>query len=59
MINNKTARECYSILLRYFHNDIALLSEMLLELSKVKSNQSFHDSIHLLYDMTLQAKDKM
>lgn len=59
MINNKTARECYLILLRYFQNDIPLLSEMLLELSKVKSNQSFHDSIQLLYDMTIHTKDKV
>lgn len=53
MINNKTAKECIAIMLRYFNDDQTQLNAMFLELSKVKGNQSFHDSMHLLYNLTL------
>lgn len=58
MISNKAAKECRSILLKYFKDSNEQLLEMLSELSKVKSNQSFHDSMQLLYDVVKNVKDK-
>lgn len=51
MINTKTARECLIILLNYLHGDYEVTVQLLKDLSEVKGNQSFHDSIQRLYDL--------
>lgn len=58
MINNKTAKECLNIIWTAFDNNSNAALQMLMQLSQVKSNQSFHDSLQLLLDLAkYQHKD--
>lgn len=51
MINNKTAKECLSIIWTAFDDNSNAALQMLIQLSQVKSNPSFHDSMRLLLDL--------
>lgn len=50
-INNKTAKECLTIISRALNQDHSAVIQLLTALTHVKSNQSFHDSIQLLLDL--------
>jgi len=51
VINNKTAKECLKIIWTAFDDNSSAALQMLMQLSQVKSNQSFHDSMRLLLDL--------
>lgn len=58
MINNKTAKECLSIIWTAFDDNSDAAMQMLIKLNQVKGNQSFHDSMRLLLDLAkAQHKD--
>jgi hypothetical protein len=50
-INNKAAKECLKIIWTAFDDNSNAAFQMLMQLSQVKSNQSFHDSMQLLLDL--------
>jgi len=58
VINNKTAKECLSIIWTAFDDNSEAAIQLLMQLSQVKGNQSFHDSMRLLLDLAkAQHKD--
>jgi hypothetical protein len=58
VINNKTAKECLSIIWQAFEGNQTAAIIMLSELAKIKGNQSFHDSMQLLLDLAKAQRNK-